>query len=74
VVLGAQGQRGHVGAGARLGEREAGHRLAARQARDPALDHLRGAVGDDRMSAQALHGEGGLGLGAVPRQALPDEA
>jgi hypothetical protein len=74
VALGAQGEGRHVRARLRLREREGGHRLAARQPVAPRRHQLRPPVGEDRVRAEPLDRERRLGLGAAPREPLPDEA
>ena len=74
VGFGHEAERGDVGTGARLGHRKGGDRLTRRDPGDPNGDDLVTARRKDRMGAQPLERERGLGLRRVPRQALPHQA
>jgi hypothetical protein len=63
VGFGGERDRGNVGSGVGLGQRERGDGLAAGDPGDPAVDDLGAARCQDGMGAQSLEREGGLGLG-----------
>ena len=58
----------------RFAEGEGRHRLPAGHRRDPPLHQLVAARLEDRISAQALHGEGRLGLGGALGQSFAEQA
>ena len=63
-----------VGAVFGLGEGERGDRLAPGDRRHPSPDQLRAPRLQDRIPAQALHGDGGFGLRGAVGQPLPQQA
>ncbi|GAA3214368.1 hypothetical protein GCM10020256_15150 [Streptomyces thermocoprophilus] len=74
VGLGPQAQCRRVGARVGFGEGEGGNRRAVGDGGQPALALGGGAVGVDGVGAEALEGEGGLGLGAAMGEGLPHQA
>ena len=69
-----QGQGGGVRPGAGLGEREGGDRGPGHDRGDPALHQRRRTGLEDRIAAQPLQGQRGLGLGGDGRQRLAQQA
>ena len=73
VARGGHVHVGDIGAGARLGQREGGDRLAGARLLQPLL-LLRRAEQADRAGAEPLHGEGEIGEPVMARQRLAGEA
>ena len=71
---GGGGERGDVGAGLGLGEREGGDGLARGDGRQDAALQLVRAEQADRAGAEALHGEGEVGEAVAVGQGLAGEA
>ncbi len=74
VSLGSQGERRDIGTGTGFGERERRDRLAGADAGDPFVDDPGTAGGEDRVRAEALERERGLGVVAEAREPLPHQA
>jgi len=76
VAVGGRRQRqgGGVRSGAGLRERKAGDRGPGHDLRDPAFHQRRRTRLEDRIAAQPLQRERGLGLGGDGRQRLAEEA
>src|SRR4029453_5860274 len=63
-----------VGAALRLAERDRGDRRAGGEPRDPVVADLRSRRAEDRVAAEPLQREGGLGLRTAVGQAFPQLA
>ena len=74
LTVGAKGERGRVGAGVGLAEREGGHGLPGGQAWDPCLADLGAGVAQDRVAAEALERERRLRLCAPVGEPLAKQA
>ncbi|CAM3998176.1 hypothetical protein NOGI109294_21600 [Nocardiopsis gilva] len=72
--FGGQAQRGGIGPGVRLTERERRDGVAGRDLRDPVGDLLLGSGLDDGGGAESLQCQCGLGRGADLRQCLAEQA